>query len=75
MEPSGTDCLSFGAGIRLGNEDTIQVAFEGFGRPLRNVVYVLPMAMVSPTDFIEMVRVGSAPGNFSKVNLGIFTTQ
>jgi len=32
-------------------------------------------AMVSPTDFIEIVRVGSAPGNFSKVNLGIFTTQ
>ena len=36
----GTDCLSFGAGIRLGNEDTIQVSFEGFGRPLRNVVHV-----------------------------------
>jgi hypothetical protein len=35
----GTDCLSFGAGIRLGNEDTIQVSFEGFGRPLRNVVH------------------------------------
>jgi hypothetical protein len=36
----GTECLSFGAGIRLGNEDTIQVSFEGFGRPLRNVVHV-----------------------------------
>jgi hypothetical protein len=35
----GTDCLSFGAGIRLGNGDTVQVSFEGFGRPLRNVVH------------------------------------
>jgi hypothetical protein len=36
----GTDCLSLGAGIRLANGDTIQVSFEGFGRPLRNVVHV-----------------------------------
>jgi hypothetical protein len=36
----GTDCLSFAAGIRLEDGDVIQVSFEGFGRPLRNVVHV-----------------------------------
>src|SRR3546814_6141791 len=30
-----------------------------------------PIAMASPTDFIEVVRIGSAPGNFSKVKRGI----
>ncbi len=33
-----------------------------------------PIAMASPTDFIVVVRVGSAPGNFSKANRGTFTT-
>ncbi len=33
------------------------------------------MAMVSPTDFIAVVRMSSASGNFSKVQRGIFTTQ
>jgi hypothetical protein len=36
----GTDCLSFGAGIQLEDGDAIQVSFDGFGRPLRNVVHV-----------------------------------
>ncbi len=36
----GTDCLSFGAGIRLQDGDMIQVSFEGFGRPLCNPVHV-----------------------------------
>ena len=36
---------------------------------------VRPMAMTSPTDFIWIDRVGSAEGNFSKANRGIFTTQ
>ena len=36
----GTDCLSFGAGIRLEDGDMIQVAFDGFGRPLRNPLHV-----------------------------------
>ena len=35
---------------------------------------VRPMAMASPTDFIEVVRVGSAPGNFSKLKRGILVT-
>lgn len=34
----GADCLSFGEGIRLANGDVVQIRFEGFGRPLRNVV-------------------------------------
>jgi len=36
----GTDSLSFGAGVQLQNGDVIQVAFEGFGRPLRNPLHV-----------------------------------
>jgi hypothetical protein len=34
----GTDCLSFSDGISLKDGDVMQVAFEGFGRPLRNPV-------------------------------------
>ena len=36
---------------------------------------VRPMAMVSPTDFIAVVRMSSVSGNFSKVQRGILTTQ
>jgi len=32
------------------------------------------MAMTSPTDFIWVVRVGSAPGNFSNAKRGILVT-
>ena len=35
---------------------------------------VRPMAMVSPTDFIAVVRCGFEPGNFSKANFGILVT-
>ena len=35
---------------------------------------VRPMAITSPTDFIWVVSVGSAVGNFSKAKRGIFTT-
>jgi hypothetical protein len=37
----GTDALSFGDGIQLAGGDVIQVAAEGFGRPLRNPVHVV----------------------------------
>jgi len=33
------------------------------------------MAITSPTDFIWVVNVRSASGNFSKAQRGIFTTQ
>ena len=36
---------------------------------------VRPMAMVSPTLFMEVVSSSLAPGNFSKVKRGILTTQ
>jgi hypothetical protein len=32
------------------------------------------MAMASPTDFIEVVSVEFAPGNFSKAKRGILVT-
>lgn len=35
---------------------------------------VRPMLIASPTDFIEVVSNGSAPGNFSKVKRGILVT-
>ncbi len=34
----GADAFSFGEGIRLEDGDVMQVRFEGFGRPLRNVL-------------------------------------
>jgi hypothetical protein len=33
-----------------------------------------PIAIASPTDFMCVVRTGSAPGNFSNANLGTLTT-
>jgi hypothetical protein len=36
----GAHCLSFGAGVRLTEGDLMTVAFEGFGRPLRNPLRV-----------------------------------
>ena len=36
----GADALSFGEGIQLQDGDVLQVAFEGFGRALRNTVRV-----------------------------------
>jgi hypothetical protein len=36
----GTDCLSFSNGIRLQHGDVMQIAVEGYGRPLRNPVRV-----------------------------------
>ena len=35
---------------------------------------VRPIAIASPTDFIEVVRMGSAPGNFSKAKRGTLVT-
>lgn len=42
----GTDCLSFGAGIKLEDGDKIQVSFEGFGRPLCNTVHAAKLEAV-----------------------------
>jgi hypothetical protein len=37
----GADAFSFGEGIRLADGDVMQVRWDGFGRPLRNLVRVL----------------------------------
>lgn len=37
-------------------------------------VKLRPMAMASPTDFMVVVRVASASGNFSKAKRGALTT-
>ncbi|MBV9182385.1 MAG: GguC protein [Acidobacteria bacterium] len=36
----GADCLSFGDGIRLADEDRVEIWFEGFGRSLENRVVI-----------------------------------
>jgi hypothetical protein len=36
---------------------------------------VRPIAIASPTDFIEVVSTGSAPGNFSKAKRGTLVTM
>jgi hypothetical protein len=36
----GTDCLSFSDHIRLKDGDVMQIAGEGYGRPLQNPVRV-----------------------------------
>ena len=40
----------------------------------RASVKLRPSAMASPTDFMVVVRVSSAAGNFSKANRGTLTT-
>jgi hypothetical protein len=35
---------------------------------------VRPIAIASPTDFIDVVNTGSAPGNFSNAKRGTFVT-
>lgn len=40
----GAHSLSFGEGIQLANGDVMQVAFEGYGRPLRNPVHAAATA-------------------------------
>jgi hypothetical protein len=36
----GADAFSFGAGVTLQDGDVMEVAFEGFGRPLRNPIRI-----------------------------------
>jgi hypothetical protein len=36
----GASAFSFGAGVKLENGDVMEIAFEGFGRPLRNPLRV-----------------------------------
>jgi len=50
----GTDCLSFGDGIQLQEGDTIQIAFEGFGRPLQNPVRVSK----GPAELVRVPSLG-----------------
>ena len=46
----GTDALSFSDGIELENGDVMQVACEGFGRPLRN-----PVKKFAPSEHLISV--------------------
>lgn len=44
----GAGLLSFGAGIRLQHGDVMQIAYEGFGRALRNTVQRIPEESNTP---------------------------
>jgi hypothetical protein len=50
----GTDCLSFSDQIRLQNGDVMQVAAEGYGRPLRNSV----RTSKSEHDLVKVIPLG-----------------
>jgi hypothetical protein len=50
----GTDCLSFSDHIRLRDGDVMQVAAEGFGRPLRNSV----RSATSQPELIKVISLG-----------------
>jgi hypothetical protein len=50
----GADALSFGAGVHLENGDWMEVAFEGFGRPLRNVVEFAAKKTGAPVEVQAM---------------------
>src|SRR6185437_2983426 len=49
----GAAAFSFGAGIRLESGDVMSIAFEGFGRPLRNPVCVEP-AGAPPVEVLPL---------------------
>lgn len=48
----GADAFSFGEGISLTDKDVVEIAFSGFGRPLRNVIRMSeepePLVMTAP---------------------------
>ncbi|MGH9510726.1 MAG: AraD1 family protein [Terriglobales bacterium] len=48
----GADCLSFGEGIRMADGDVMEIAFEGFGRALRNP---LSVSKIQPALFAAAV--------------------
>jgi hypothetical protein len=49
----GADCLSFGEGVRLANDDIMQIRFNGFGRPLRNTMRAEEKSSI-PTKVVAM---------------------
>jgi len=59
--------VSFG-GTTTASSSSDRIAF------MNACLNVRPIAIASPTLCIWVVSPASAPGNFSKANLGIFTT-
>ena len=53
----------------------VEAGLERAQRLLQRFGNVRPIAIASPTDFIAVVSVGSAPGNFSNAKRGIFVTM
>jgi hypothetical protein len=66
-----------GASRRRRVDDLVEARKAGLQpaqRLLQAFGKVRPMAITSPTDFIEVPSSGSAPGNFSKAKRGILVT-
>ena len=55
------------------SQNPVPVSVERMALP-RASVKLRPMDITSPTDFMWVVRVESAAGNFSKANRGTLTT-
>ena len=82
---------AIGPGLAERGEDRLVVAFFGAGnvdlveagepglhgaqRLLQRFAEGAPIAMASPTDFIEVVSRGSAPGNFSNAKRGTLSPR
>ncbi len=49
----GADAFSYGAGLVLQDGDVMEIAFQGFGRPLRNPIRVEK----GPEEFVEVLPV------------------
>ena len=68
---SGFNSILSERGISSKPVNPVSIEFRAFCSDSKNV---LPIAIASPTDFIDVVSVASAPANFSKVNRGILVT-
>lgn len=69
----GTQAVTGGVGD-MNFVEARQAGLEGAQPLLQRPAKQRPIAIASPTDFIDVVRLGSAPGNFSKVKRGILVT-
>ena len=74
----GADRVLVVALAEAGNRDLVEAGQAGFQASAApsagSSAKVRPIAIASPTDFIEVVSTGSAPGNFSKAKRGILVT-
>ena len=64
-------CLAFNLNIWSKPEKPVSREIKAF---CNDSLKFLPIAIASPTDFIDVPQTAAEEENFSKVNLGIFVT-